>query len=469
MEALSAGSALVTAAASAPGAAGPVELLAYALSFLVTVVSLGAGIGMFALRLERRDGFWARTALLAGVLVVGASVAAVPSLSAVPSPGAEPVAYPGQLLAFSTILAAAVAVVLWLFHATPWTALFCCTAGYVLQNFASGLTELVWLACGVAETADPTLRGHLVRFALNSVCIAVVYVPFYRVFARHINREGLEGITNRLLLFVMVAVMLGVIGFDLVIKDLADGGLALPYVAALRGFHGLTCVLTYALEYELLVSRRLEVERAATEHVLAERERQYERSRENIEAINVKCHDIRHQIRQLAGGGAAVDPAMLGDIAREVDVYDSTVRTGNEALDTILTEKSLACRRAGVTLSCIADGSALDFMSAADIYAFFGNALDNAIEGVARLGDPQRSSISLVVRRVVGVVSVHVENPCPDDVTMRDGLPVTTKEDRVSHGFGVRSMRLTVERYGGTLTVLAEGGRFHVNAIFPAT
>ena len=108
-------------------------------------------------------------------------------------------------------------------------------------------------------------------------------------------------------------------------------------------------------------------------------------------------------------------------------------------------------------------------MSAADIYAFFGNALDNAIEGVARLGDPQRSSISLVVRRVAGVVSVHVENPCPDDVTMRGGLPVTTKEDRVSHGFGVRSMRLTVERYGGTLTVLAEGGRFHVNAIFPAT
>ena len=52
---------------------------------------------------------------------------------------------------------------------------------------------------------------------------------------------------------------------------------------------------------------------------------------------------------------------------------------------------------------------------------------------------------------------------------MRGGLPVTTKEDRVSHGFGVRSMRLTVERYGGTLTVLAEGGRFHVNAIFPAT
>lgn len=47
---------------------------------------------------------------------------------------------------------------------------------------------------------------------------------------------------------------------------------------------------------------------------------------------------------------------------------------------------------------------------------------------------------------------------------MRDGLPVTSKGDSANHGFGVRSMQLTVERYGGTL---AEDGRFHVNAIIP--
>ena len=369
---------------------------------------------------------------------------------------------------FSALLAIMVGVTLWLFDASVWTALFCCTAGYAVQNFASGLTELVWVAAGVPESADPTLRGHLVRFALNAICILAVYVPFYRVFARHISREGLEEVSDRALIVIMVVVMLGVIGFDLIIKDMADRGLPLMYEAALRGFHGLTCGLTYALEYELLVSRRLQVERATTERVLAERERQYERSRENIEAINVKCHDIRHQIRSLADGGTVVDRGALDDIAREVDVYDSTVRTGNEALDTILTEKSLACRRAGITLSCIADGPALDFMSAADIYALFGNALDNAIRAVNELDDAGVRSISLVVRRVAGVVSIHIENPFAGSMEMRDGLPVTTKDDRTSHGFGLRSMRLTAERYGGTLTVLAEGGRFHVNAIFPA-
>ena len=115
-----------------------------------------------------------------------------------------------------------------------------------------------------------------------------------------------------------------------------------------------------------------------------------------------------------------------------------------------------------------ADGPALDFMSAADIYALFGNALDNAIRAVNELDDAGVRSISLVVRRVAGVVSIHIENPFAGSMEMRDGLPVTTKDDRTGHGFGLRSMRLTAERYGGTLTVLAEGGRFHVNAIFPA-
>jgi hypothetical protein len=41
--------------------------------------------------------------------------------------------------------------------------------------------------------------------------------------------------------------------------------------------------------------------------------------------------------------------------------------SGNEALDTILSEKSLSCRRRGIAFSCIADGTALAHVSAADL------------------------------------------------------------------------------------------------------
>jgi hypothetical protein len=261
---------------------------------------------------------------------------------------------------------------------------------------------------------------------------------------------------------MMAVVMLMVIGFDLVIKSLCEMGIPVAYALMLRFVHGFICVFTVWMEYELLVNRKLASEKDTTERVLAERERQYEQSRESIEAINIKCHDLRHQIRALANGGAIIDPAALADVARDVAVYDAAVRTGNEALDTILTEKSLVCQREGITLTCVADGAALNFMAPADIYALFGNALDNAVEAAR---GASRRSISVVVRRTMGVTSISVENyyDLGAQPTFEDGLPQTTKADKANHGFGMRSMRAIAERYGGTLVARAEDGTFSLD------
>lgn len=159
--------------------------------------------------------------------------------------------------------------------------------------------------------------------------------------------------------------------------------------------------------FEIVYNRRLQMNMAAIERLRATEARQYQMSRENIEAINIKCHDLKHQIRALASGDATVSSRVLDEISREVDVYDSVVKSSNDALDTILTEKSLYCEKHGITLSCIADGAALDFVEPTDLYSFFGNALDNAIEAVVRMADPERRSIGLVVRRCGG----HGEHP----------------------------------------------------------
>ena len=443
----------------------------YALSAAVTLGSTAGGVAIFAHRLAPRGRLGLKLAALIGVCALLAIVSLSLLPPTIPADPSAVLSYPLQLGLFSVLLALLTAMVTWLFDASVWTALFCCTAGYAIQNFASGLTELVWVFAGVPESQDPTAHGHLVRFVLNLLSIAAVYIPFYLVYARKIAQEALEAVENRSLVAIMVVVMLGIIGFDLLIKHLEDGGLGLASLTVLRCMHGLMCALTYALEYELLVRRRLEVEAAATRRVMAERDRQYEASRQNIEAINIKCHDIRHQIRHLGeSASVSVDPTALADIAREVDVYDSTVRTGNEALDTVLTEKRLICARKQIRLSCVADGGALSFISAADLYSFFGNALDNAIEAVQEIEDPAGRSISVVIRKVAGVASIHIENrfsPAKRPVFNGAGGLLTSKDDTSAHGFGVRSMRLTAESYSGTLTTLVEGDTFHVNAIIP--
>ena len=269
---------------------------------------------------------------------------------------------------------------------------------------------------------------------------------------------------------LVVIVILAVIGFDLLLKASVLALLSPLVALCLRAFHAVVCLFVLLVEVEMVINRQLEGEVETTERLMAKRERQYALSRESIEAINLKCHDLRHQIRHLSDTGAAVvDKGVLADIAREVAVYDSSVHTGNDAFDTILTEKSLLRERRGVTLTCMADGSALAVMAAVDIYSFFGNALDNALEAVGALPDDAMRSISLLVRRQAGMASIHMENFCAPDAHLdfEGGLPQTTKSDRMSHGFGTRSMRATAARYGGTIVFSNDGGTFCLDVLLP--
>lgn len=368
------------------------------------------------------------------------------------------------LAAFSLLLAVFVGLIAFSYDVSLWQALFCATAGYTLQNLASGGIILIEML--LTQSPRPSLPGPAENI-LTLVVYTAVYAMGYVLFVRNIRKNGLIVAENKLMLLMFIFVIIVIIGIDVAIKGVAIVGMTFPYLLILRIGHASVCVFVLFSEYELLHAKRMSDEKTETERLLAERERQYRLSRENIEAINIKCHDIRHQIRHLSGLGSTIDSKALADIAREVRVYDSVVETGNEALDTILTEKSLACSGEGITLSVIADGAALGFMAPSDIYSLFGNALDNAIEAVRGVTDPERRTITLSVRRRGGMVALNMENHYAHPPRFRDGMPLTTKGDEVNHGFGMRSMRGIVGRYGGTLHVGTDHSVFYLNALIP--
>jgi hypothetical protein len=373
----------------------------------------------------------------------------------------------GGLVTCTAFLLVTVPLLLACFEMSPWAATFCATAGYALQNLASSIGETVGLILDATGVPGIVTGGNA---WLTAISCAAVYAIAYLLFIRRIDPKGLEGRGNPAMLAMVVVVVFGIIEFDLILKYVVTGNLALPVTLCMRAFHALICIFVIIAEVELIVVRQLSSEKAATERLLAERERQYQLSRENIEAINIKCHDLRHQIRSLAAGEKVVDKAVLESVARDINVYDSKVRTDNDALDTILTEKSLLCEGRGVTLTCVADGESLGFMVPADLYALFGNALDNAIEAVEHVDDKTRRSVSLIVRKRAGVVTIHVENyyaPSASATSFKDGLPASTKGDPLNHGFGTRSMKAIVERYGGTLAFSANGTTFCVDVVIP--
>lgn len=427
----------------------------WSLAPLFFVVQLLVAVGMLAAKLPRRPLSVERCAGLAALVC---AIYALPRLNELFQPlGGEALPL-STLLSFCSALVASVFAIRLAFDVGPWPALFCATAGYTMQNLASGM-ERLWL--DLIPSLGP-LPAHLLSPLL-------VYVVCYLVFVRKIRGESLRLVGDRPMLAMFVVVSLAVIGFDLVVKETTAEGISTQNAVLLRLAHSLVCVFVLFAEYEILYVSQLRSEGLALTHMLAERERQYEHAKDTIEQINVKCHDIRHWIRHYESLPSAlpVDPQALEDIAREVNVYDTAVKTGNETLDIILTEKSMLCEREGIRLSCIADGLALGFMRPADLYALFGNALDNAIESAEAETGPERRLISLGVRRRGDMAVVNVENYVSRPLKFRDGLPLTTKEDVSQHGFGMRSMRLIVERYGGSLQASVEGDVFSLSALVP--
>ena len=73
---------------------------------------------------------------------------------------------------------------------------------------------------------------------------------------------------------------------------------------------------------------------------LASTKGQYQLSKETIELINHKCHDLKHQVQAIrAVKDEKERETYLEKIEKSVQIYSAIVRTGNEILDTILTEK----------------------------------------------------------------------------------------------------------------------------------
>jgi sensor histidine kinase regulating citrate/malate metabolism len=199
-----------------------------------------------------------------------------------------------------------------------------------------------------------------------------------------------------------------------------------------------------------------------------EQKAQYDLAKENIDLINRKCHDLKHQIRALRGEEDRIrDQKYLDELAESIQIYESIVKTGNEALDTILTEKSLHCRENSIRINCVADGGRLSFMDLADLYSVFGNAIDNAIEEVQQFENIEMRQIDVIVFRREDFVCIEVINPLRTVPKFVDNLPQTTKGDNGYHGYGVKSIKHTIEKYGGHITVSTDSGCFSLKMIVP--
>ncbi len=226
------------------------------------------------------------------------------------------------------------------------------------------------------------------------------------------------------------------------------------------------CIFALATQIERQRALSEQQRHELKEQLLVSQNAQFESYKENVELVNRKCHDIKHQVAAIKKmDNEESRTKALSDIEKSVMIYDSFIRTGSDMLDTILTQKNHICIENEILFTCVVDGRLLAKVDAVDLYTLFGNMLDNAIEAALAVAKEKRS-ISLSVMQKMGTVVISEENPYTI-INNDNGHFFTTKNDKANHGYGLRSMEIVVEKYEGVFETKAADGIFKLTIVLP--
>lgn len=367
---------------------------------------------------------------------------------------AEPAASIMDIARYIIIVAIVAMSVHLLFELSLRSAFFVCSGAYAIQHIALKIY-------GLAEALYVDRVPLRVLALLYVAFIVLFYAAAYFLVVRRVHREDTVRLkANQTFLFNVMSV----VSF-IVLNRLSQSIESLAAVGriAIAGY-GIICgVFMLLLQMNIFEKNAIERENEKTEFILEQERKRFESFREAVDYLNIKCHDLKYQIHQLKAS-TAVSADAITELEDSVAQYESYTNIGFPALDIVLGEKALVCRAKGIEFNAQVEGKQLARLSEPDIYALFGNALDNAIEYEETLPDGDRL-IRLAVKDVGDILFIRVENTYAGE-DFQNGNPQSTKGDDTNHGFGLKSMRLIAEKYDGEMDVSASDGLFSLTFMF---
>lgn len=409
-------------------------------------LELFSGAILFARYEEKRKLFFVR---LAACFVVGIGLAFLPDLS-----------FQAFNADYLIVTAIVTAELLLLYRLSFLNALFYAIAAFALQHMS--WTILLALIEGIGLEHFTQATGILLYLSVYLVCYLLAgYLLPARKKSTDFGKHSSFVLASSFLIVLIVYAVSALLSYENLWNLYCRIYAVVVCIFALCMQFGV--IRTASLESE---KEHLERDKAVLEELLYQGKKQQELSRDTVEIIERKCHDLKHQISALRTMNEADREKSIGEIEKAVMIYGDIAKTSNEVLNVVLTEKGLLCEKYKIKFTYIVDGDLLDFMDPVDLSTLFGNAIDNAIECVVKETDESKRVVKLNVSKKREMLGIRIENYCSLPVDFKDGLPVTSKENKESHGFGVKSIRYVAEKYGGTVGLDYVDQLFVLNILF---
>lgn len=342
-----------------------------------------------------------------------------------------------------------------------------CARAFILGEFVASFTWQIYYYSVLRLQVSAHI---LVNLFFVGISYAVIYFFMYYLEKQHYKENQNLQVTGRELLSVCIISILVFMMSNLsyVYENTPFSSKLAPDIFNIRtlvDLGGVAILLAYNVQ---LGELQMKYEFKTLQNMLNMQYANYQIAQQSIDMVNQKYHDLKHQIAILKSEvDSQESKAYLDQMENEIKIYEAQNKTGNKILDTVLTGKHIFCQSKGINLTVVADGTALDFLEPMDISTMFGNALDNAIESVRKLPQEEKRLIHVAVARQKDFLRIRVENYYEGSLVFENGLPATTKEDKEYHGYGLKSIRSTVKKYGGSITIDTNENWFELRILIP--
>ena len=360
---------------------------------------------------------------------------------------------------------------LFCFNIAPDTCFALCSAGYACQHIGSRIfiigSTLMSEIFNIEATNNyyavlpddvdiSKIFLHYYVYSLEFASTIICYEVLYIFFGKKVKDRNYFDDSSPL--FNVLAIMMVLVSIGL--NRLVDTTTFVGTIGV--ALYSIVCLLfALIIMFNLHQVVSLKSENSIMHSLFAERQKQYEISKSNIELINLKCHDLKHKLNAYS---EILPKEELDELKKNIDIYDSSIKTGNNVLDTILTEKNLLCSVYGISLTCLGNGKLLSFLSTVDIYSLFGNIIDNAIDAVKNMKEEGKKIISINFEGKGDYLIINTMNYYTGNLNMVDGVPETTKNyEQGYHGFGLKSIKRLSEKYDGNMVVSTDDGIFSLS------
>lgn len=230
-------------------------------------------------------------------------------------------------------------------------------------------------------------------------------------------------------------------------------------------------LLAFFLLCLVMLNQKKELQRMVlfNEKCIREQTEQYQLQGKTDMELRKFRHDYKAHfgvIRKLAETDSAQRVLSYLD---EINVVGESLRfisTNNIIGDAIVNRYESLCREAGIFLSV--DGKFPDHLSIAetDLCIILSNGLKNAYDAAWKCRENRMIEVSLE-NDGEHFLFISVKNSCCESLMLKDGVPVTNKEDKENHGLGTQNMVEAAQRSGGSVIWHEENGQVVTEIMIP--